>query len=888
MSENQAAIDVDPQETLEWVDSLEDLLVRWGPERVRFLLGTLEERARLRGVSLPFRPTTPQTNTIPPADEPDYPGDEALEERIEALVRWNAVAMVVKANTNTPGLGGHLATFASSATLYEVAFHHIFRAKTPERSGDQVYFQGHGSPGMYARAFLEGRLSERHLDNFRRELAPGGGLSSYPHPWLMPDFWEFPTVSMGLGPISAIYQARFNRYLHDRGLLDTSSSHVWGFLGDGEMDEPESRGALHIAARDGLDNLSFVVNCNLQRLDGPVRGNGSIIQELEGSFRGAGWNVIKVLWSREWDELFAADEDGHLAAALAATPDGELQRLSALGPDALRRDFFGRSPALARLVEGWSDERLAGLRRGGFDRRKIYAAYRAALAHRGQPTVILAHTVKGWGMGKGGQAANSTHQQKKLKTENLLGLRDRFGVPLSDAEVEALAFAHPGPNSPEVRYLQERRAALGGPFPARSETAPPIEAPPLEFFAEFLSGSEREASTTMAFVRLLSALMRHENLGRWVVPIVPDEARTFGMEAFFRQFGIYSPHGQRYDPVDKGSLLYYREARDGQVVEEGITEAGALCTFTAAGTSHASHGVNAIPFFIFYSMFGFQRVGDLVWAAGDARCRGFLCGATAGRTTLNGEGLQHEDGHSHILAAPHPTVRCYDPAYAYETAVIVQDGLRRMYQDQEPCLYYLTLYNENYAMPAMPDGAAEGIVRGMYRLRSGGEGGTERATLFGSGTILPEVLRAADILAERYDVLCDVYSVTSYKQLRSEATLAEHHNRHHPEAPPRSCHLWDTLKDARGPFVAATDYVALVPDQIAPWVPGRLWSLGTDGFGRSDTRAALRRHFEVDAESVVVTTLYALAREGRCDPKLVGVAQRDLGLDPEKQHSLFA
>jgi pyruvate dehydrogenase E1 component len=886
---NAALPDVDPAETLEWVDSLEDLLVRWGPERVRYMLSALEERARVRGVGLPYRVISPQVNTIPPHEEPDYPGDEALEARIEALHRWNAIAMVMRANKKAPGVGGHLATYASAATLWETALHHVIRGRGEDGcSGDVVFIQGHGSPGIYARAFLEGRLDEAKLDNFRQELADGGGLASYPHPWLMPDFWEFPSVSMGLGPITAIYQARFNRYVRDRGLKDTGDQHVWAFLGDGEMDEPESRGAIDIAAREGLDNLVFVVNCNLQRLDGPVRGNTSIVQELEGCFRGSGWNVIKVLWSREWDALFAADMDGELAATLAATPDGELQRWAANGPAALREGLFGRSARLAKLVDGWSDEQLGLLRRGGFDRRKVYAALARARAHRGQPTVILVQTVKGWAMGKGGQAANSTHQQKKLKPEALEGLRDRFGLPLSDEDVENLRYLHPGPDSEEARYTLARREALGGPWPERRSTAPPIDAPALEWFGEFLAGSDREASTTMAFVRILSQLLRHEALGKLCVPIIPDEARTFGMESFFRQVGIYSPHGQRYEPVDKGSLLYYREARDGQVLEEGITEAGATCSFIAAGTAHATHGLNTVPFYIYYSMFGFQRVADLIWAANDAHCRGFLLGATAGRTTLNGEGLQHQDGHSHLIAASFPAVRAYDPAYAYEVAAIIQDGLKVMYQEQASCLYYITLYNENQAMPAMPEGAAEGIVKGLYRLKAGEGSGTERAQLFGSGPILAEVLRAAEILQDKYDVVCDVWSATSYKQLRTDAMDAERHNRLHPEGERRSCHLWDVLDGVQGPFVASSDNVALVAEQIAPWIPGRFWVLGTDGFGRSETREALRRHFEIDAESVVVMTLHALASEGRCDPKLVGVAIKDLGLDPEAQHALFA
>ena len=878
--------DTDPAETREWLDSLEDILYRWGPERVRYLMAQLEERAATRGVPLPFRTLTPQVNTIPPEQEPEYPGDLELEIRIENLCRWNAMAMVVRANEENDGLGGHLATYASSATLYEVGFNYLFRARNDEQLGDQVFIQGHGSPGIYARAFLEGRLSEEQLLRFRQELI--GGLPSYPHPWLMPEFWQFPTVSMGLGPLMAIYQARFNRYLEHRGVLDTSASTVWCYCGDGEMDEPESRGAIDIAAREKLDNLVFVINCNLQRLDGPVRGNSSIVQELEGAFRGSGWNVIKVLWSREWDELFAADEEGHLARHLAQVVDGDLQRLGAGGGRALREELFG-TPELARLIEGWSDEKVERLRWGGHDATKVYAAYRAAMEHEGAPTLILAQTVKGWGMGKTGQGANSAHQLKKIKGDGRIDFRDRFHLALSDEEAKRLEFARASDDGREVEYVKSRRAALGGPFPNGLAHAPALDVPGLDALGEFLGGSNgRPVSTTMGVVKLIGDLMDHKTLGERIVPIIPDEARTFGMEAFFRKYGIYAPGGQAYEPVDRKTVLYYREEHDGQLLEEGITEAGAMSSFIAAGTTGGTHGLHMVPFYLFYSMFGFQRIADLIWAAGDMRCRGFLLGCTAGRTTLNGEGLQHEDGHSLLLASPFPTVKAYDPAYAYEAAVIVQDGLRRMYEADEPWIYYLTLYNENVIMPALPgDEVVQGILDGMYLLRRSARDG-KRVQLFGSGPILPQVLAAAELLEERFGVAADVWSVTSYKQLRTDAMQAERWNRLHPDAEPRSCPLWDALREVEGPFVAASDYVALVPEQIAPWMPSRLWTLGTDGYGRSDTRARLRRHFEVDAESVTIMALHALAERGDLERGRVKQAIEDLGVDPDQPDSLFA
>jgi pyruvate dehydrogenase E1 component len=879
--------DVDPEETLEWVDSLEDVLVRWGPERIRFILNELDARARARGVGLPFRIGTPSVNTIPVDQEPEYPGDVELEERLETLIRWNAMAMVVKANQGGKGLGGHIATYASVCTLYEVGFNHFFRGATDETSGDMVFFQGHSSPGIYARAWLEDRLSTQDLVQFRQELADGGGLSSYPHPWLMPGFWQFPSVSLGLGALGAIYQARFNRYLTHRGFLDTSRSRVWAFLGDGEMDEVESRGGIDIAAREGLDNLTFVVNCNFQRLDGPVRGNTSIVRELETCFRGSGWNVIKVLWSSEWDDLLESDADGMLLRRLERLVDGDLQSYGS-DREAMRAHLFD-TPELAALVEGWSDEQFAQLRWGGHDRNKVYAAYDAAVAHKGSPTLILAQSVKGWGMGAAGSGKNSTHGVKKLKGDGLLTFRDSFNVPLNDEEASEPAFLLPEKNDAAIDYLQTRRKALGGYVPSRREAGPKLDLPDDAVFNEFNAGTDRPASTTMAFVRLLGKLMRDKGMGKLVVPIIPDEARTFGMESFFREFGIYNPQGQLYEPVDKKSFLYYREAKDGQVLEEGITEAGCMASFIAAGTAYATHGVNTIPFFTYYSMFGFQRVGDSIWAACDARARGFLMGATAGRTTLNGEGLQHQDGQSHLFASVYPNLRAYEPAYAYETAVLVRDGIHRMYELNEPWIYYITLQNENYIMPPMPgdaDVTSKAIVDGLYRIQ---ERDSAKAQLFGSGSILPGVLAAATILEEQYGVPCDVWSATSYKQLRTDALAAEHWNRLHPGEAPRSCHLWDVLSGVSGPFVAASDNVALVPELVSPWfgegreVNGRLWALGTDGFGRSDTRARLRRHFEVDTESVVLATLHAVGS----DAATITKAMADLGLNPEQQNSFF-
>jgi len=878
--------DIDPDETQEWIESLDALLKQSGPDRARFVLYKLLKRARMLHVGLPPLTQTRYINTISPEQEPYFPGDEAMELRIRRIIRWNAVAMVVRANHHYEGIGGHLATYASAASLYEVGFNHFFRGKDCDASGDQIFFQGHAAPGIYARAFVEGRFTESQLDHFRREVVPGAGLSSYPHPRLMPEFWEFPTVSMGLGPLAAIYQARFNRYLEHRGIKETSDSRFWAFIGDGECDEPESLGALHVAAREGLDNLTFVVNCNLQRLDGPVRGNGKVIQELESVFRGSGWNVIKVLWSREWDDLLARDVDGVLVNRMAETTDGESQRMTIADGAYIREHFFGPDPRLRKIVEHLSDEQLRSLRRGGHDYRKVYAAYHAAVRHTGAPTAILAQTVKGWALGPSVEARNITHQAKKMSLEELKIFRDRLELPIPDnALADDPPYYHPGMDSPEVRYMLERRRALGGSVPKRVVRAKPLALPGDSAFAEFAKGSgSAAASTTMAFTRLLRNLLRDKNIGKRVVPIIPDEARTFGMDPLFKEVGIYSPLGQRYEPVDAETLLPYREAKDGQVLEEGITESGSMASLTAAGTSYATHGEPMLPFYVFYSMFGFQRTGDQIWAFGDSRGRGFMCGATAGRTTLNGEGLQHEDGHSHLLATALPNIRAYDPAFAYETAIIVKDGIRRMLgEGGEDIFYYLTLYNENYPQPPMPEGVEDGIVRGLYLFRKGEEGLRRRITLLGSGSIMRQVLRAQELLQERYEVAADVWSVTSYQLLRNEALEIERLNRLHPEAEPKLPYVTQIL-GGHSPIVAATDYVKSLPDQIARWSGSPFVPLGTDGFGRSDTREALRRHFEVDAESVTAASLHALALCEQYGPGDVAKAIADLGIDPAKQN----
>ena len=825
---------------------------------------------------------TPYVNTIPAAIEPPYPGDRELERRIKSLIRWNAMAMVVKANSTT-NVGGHISTFASAATLYEVGFNHFFHGGDGDRPADLVYIQGHASPGIYSRAFLEGRLTEQHLKNFRQELAVGGGLSSYPHPYLMPEFWQFPTVSMGLGPILSIYQARFNRYLKARGFIVGPEPRVWAFVGDGESDEPETLGAITLAAREGLDNLCWVVNCNLQRLDGPVRGNGKIIQELEAAFTGAGWNVIKVIWGSDWDPLLAQDRDGRLVRRMEEAVDGDYQKYSVEPGSYARRHFFGKSPELAELVNHLTDEQIHSLGRGGHDPKKVYAAYKAATERKGQPTVILAKTVKGYGLGEGGEGRNITHQQKKLNEKELREFRERFGVPISDEEIADMPFYRPPADGPEIKYLLERRKTLGGFLPKREVRAPQLAVPGLDYFGELTKGSgAMEVSTTMAFVRLLAGLLRHKELGKRIVPIIPDEARTFGLDALFRDVGIYSQKGQLYEPVDRASLLYYREDKQGQILEEGITEAGGIASWLAAATAYATHAQPMIPFYIYYSMFGFQRVGDQMWLAGDIKAKGFLLGATYGRTTLNGEGLQHQDGHSLLLASTIPTLLAYEPAFGYEIAVIIADGLRRMYQNGEEIFYFLGVHNENYAMPAMPAGCEAGILNGLYKFRPGVPGRKHRAQIFGSGTILREALRAQEILADRYDVAADVWSATNYKQLRTGALNCQRWNRLHPTAPPRQSYLETTLAGETGPFIAVSDNMKMVPDQIAPWVPGGLTTLGTDGYGRSDTRPALRRFFEVDAECTVIATLHALAQRGQLDRSIVAQAIQDLGVDPEK------
>jgi pyruvate dehydrogenase E1 component len=835
--------------------------------------------------SLPRVVSTPYCNTISVEEQPVYPGDRELERRIKSYIRWNAMAMVVNANREHHGLGGHISTYASCATLYEVGFDHFFRGGSSDHAADLVYFQGHSSPGIYARAFLEGRLNEHQLQNFRQELAEGGGLSSYPHPYLMPHFWQFPTVSMGLGPLLSIYQARFNRYLKARGFVGEPESKVWCFVGDGECDEPETLGALALAPRENLDNLIWVVNCNLQRLDGPVRGNGKIIQELEAIFRGAGWNVIKVIWGSDWDPLLAADTSGLLLKRMEEAVDGDYQKYSVEPGSYARRHFFGKYPELLRSVDQLTDDQLRKLQRGGHDPLKVYAAYQAAIEHKGQPTVILAKTIKGYGLGEGGEGRNVTHQQKKLNEKELREFRSRFNVPISDEVIAETPFFRPSPDSPETQYLLEHRKGLGGFLPERKVTAPPLKVPGLSDFGELLKGSGNSpASTTMGFVRVLSSLIRNKTIGRNVVPIIPDEARTFGLDALFREIGIYAHRGQLYEPVDSESLLYYKETKDGQILEEGITEAGAMSSFIAAATAYATHGVHMIPFFIYYSMFGFQRVGDLMWLAGDIKAKGFLLGSTAGRTTLNGEGLQHQDGHSLVLASTIPTLLTYDPAFAYEVAVIIADGLRRMYQDGEEIFYYLCLYNENYLMPPMPSGVEDGILKGIYRFKTGPEGLKLKAHIFGSGPIINEVLRAQQILAEHYGVSADVWSATNYKLLRHDALRVKRWNMLHPMEPRRKPYVVALLEKERGVFVAVSDYMKAVPDQIASWVPGGLMTLGTDGFGRSDTRPRLRRFFEVDAELTVIATLHALEEKGQIQPSLVAQAIKDLGVDPDKAH----
>ena len=883
------ARDIDATEVRDWFDSLDAVIDRYGLTATGRLLQQLTRRAERVGVDLPFTANTPYINTIPPEEETPYPGDRDLEQQIKSIVRWNALAMVVRANQREAGIGGHISTYASAATLYEVGFNHFFHATTDDSEGDLIYFQGHAAPGVYARAFAEGRLSAGDLENFRRELAQGGGLSSYPHPWLMPDFWEFPTVSMGLGPITAIYQARFQRYLEDRGLKSPSHAKVWAFLGDGETDEPESLGAITLAAREKLDNLIFVVNCNLQRLDGPVRGNGQIIQELEAAFRGAGWNVIKVIWGRDWDPLLARDRDGVLVRRMSETVDGQYQKYAVEYGAYVREHFWGRSPQLLEMVAHLTDSELKKLRLGGHDPVKVYAAFKAAVEHTGSPTVILARTIKGYGLGEAGEGRNITHQQKKLNEDELKLFRTRFSIPLSDAQVAEVPFYRPPEDSAEMTYLHAQRQALGGYVPQRVVRAKPLMQVPTDAFDELLAGTdERAASMTMAFVRLLGRLLHDPDIGKLIVPIVPDEARTFGMEALFRQVGIYAHDGQLYEPVDHGTLLYYKEAEDGQILEEGITEAGSLSSFIAAGTAYATRGINTIPFFIFYSMFGFQRVGDLIWAAGDSRCRGFLIGGTAGRTTLAGEGLQHQDGHSHLLAYPVPNLLAYDPAFAYELAVIIQDGIRRMYVEQESIFYYLTVENEPYPMPAMPEGCREGILRGLYRLQpSPSPNLPHRAQVLGSGAILLEAIKAQGLL-ERYAVAADVWSVTSWSQLYRDGHSCDRWNMLHPLETPREPYVTQCLATAPGVVVAASDYLKALPDSLSQWLDRPLVALGTDGFGRSESRADLRDFFEVDARFITLATLRALSRDGAVAPEVVAQAMTDLDIDPDKAAPMTA
>jgi pyruvate dehydrogenase E1 component len=877
------ASELEALEQREWLESLDYVIQQGDRGRVQRLLERLRDHARVAGAGLPFTAVTPYVNSIRAEDQTPFPGIQEIERRIKSLVRWNAMAMVVRANRASDGIGGHISTYASAATLYEVAFNHFFRGKDEDGRGDQIYFQGHASPGIYARAFLEGRLSVEKLTNFRQELEKGGGLSSYPHPWLMPDFWEFPTVSMGLGPIMSIYQARFNRYLEDRGLKKPSDTKVWAFLGDGETDEPETLGAIGLAAREKLDNLIFVINCNLQRLDGPVRGNGQIIQELEAIFRGAGWNVIKVLWGSDWDPLLANDHGDLLAKRMGEIVDGQYQKYAVEGGAYFREHFFGADPRLLDLVKHISDEQLAKLRLGGHDPLKVYNAFKAATTHKGQPTVVLARTIKGYGLGEAGEGKNITHQQKKMNESDLRIFRTRFGIPISDEEIADAPFYRPPDDSPELKYLQERRKALGGYVPTRKVRVEPLRAPLEGLFDEFLKGTEgRKASTTMVFVRILSKLLRDKDIGDLIVPIVPDEARTFGMESLFRAVGIYSHVGQKYEPVDMDTLLYYKEAQDGQILEEGITEAGSMSSFIAAGTAYAAHGVNTIPFFIYYSMFGFQRVGDLIWAAADSRVRGFLLGGTAGRTTLAGEGLQHQDGHTHVISSSVPNCVSYDTAFAYELAIIIQDGIRRMYREQESVFYYLTVMNEQYAMPPMPEGVREGVLKGLYRFKAA-ENGTAKlkAQLLGSGAIMNEVLGAQKLL-EKYNVAADVWSVTSYQELYRDGHACDRWNMLHPTESPKVPHVAQCLNDTPGVIIAASDYLKILPDSIDRWLPRRVRALGTDGFGRSDDRAGLREFFEVDARFVTVATLAELAEGGQVDRKVVAEAIKDFGIDVEK------
>ncbi len=879
--------DIDPQETQEWLAAIDAVIEQEGTERAHFLLETLIDKSRRSGANLPFNATTAYVNTIPTHKQAKLPGDPHMERRIRALIRWNAIATVMRANEKSPGVGGHIASFQSAATLYDVGFNHFFRSPDHPSGGDLVLFQGHSSPGIYARAFVEGRISEEQMENFRQETE-GKGLSSYPHPWLMPDFWQFPTVSMGLGPLQGIYTARFLKYLHDRGIADTSDRKVWVFCGDGEMDEPESLGAISLASREKLDNLIFVINCNLQRLDGPVRGNGKIIQELEADFRGSGWNVLKVIWGSYWDPLLAMDKEGLLRKRMEEAVDGEYQNFKAKGGAYTREHFFGKYPELREMVSAMSDQDIWRLNRGGHDPHKVFAAYDAATKHVGQPTVILAKTVKGYGMGAAGEAQNPTHQAKALDIDSLRAFRDRFEIPVSDVDLEKLPFYRPAEDSPEMKYLRERRAALGGFVPSRRRKGNALQTPELSAFENMLTATgDREISTTMAFVRILSTLVKDKAIGKYVVPIVPDEARTFGMEGMFRQLGIYSSVGQLYEPVDSDQVMFYKESKSGQILEEGINEAGAFSSWLAAATSYSVTGVQMIPFYIYYSMFGFQRIGDLAWAAGDSRARGFLLGATAGRTTLNGEGLQHEDGHSHLMAATIPNCVSYDPTFAYELAVIMQDGLRRMVQNQEDVFYYLTVMNENYSHPEMPKGAEEGIIKGLYSFSKSKSKGP-KVQLMGSGVILREVIAAAELLEKDWGVSADIWSATSFNELRREGLDVHRWNMLHPDKPQKESYVEKCLKKAQGPVIASTDYMKEFADQIRAFVPQRYVTLGTDGFGRSDSREALRKHFEVDRHYIVLAALKALADEGKLPVAKASEAIKKYGIDANKPNPLMA
>ena len=872
--------DQDPQETQEWIESIEDALEEHGYERTRFLLEKLIDYAQTKGARLPFNTSTPYINTILPSQESSYPGNRDIERKIKSIVRWNAMAMVTKANKNTPGIGGHISTYASAATIYEVAFNHFLKGPSHPSGQDLVFYQGHASPGMYSRAFLEGRLSEKNLDNFRKELSKEGGLSSYPHPYLMPDFWQFATVSMGLGPLMAIYQARFMRYMIDRGFMEDTGRKVFAFLGDGEMDEPESKGALTLASRENLDNLVFVVNCNLQRLDGPVRGNSKIIQELEAAFRGAGWNVIKNIWGSDWDDLFAKDSSGALLNRVEEVVDGDLLKYVVEGGAYMREHFFGKNSELKELVKDLSDEELEKMKAGGHDPVKMYSAYKEATAHKGSPTVILARTIKGYGLGEAGEGRNITHNQKKLSDNEMIYFRDRFNIPVSDDDATKGKFQKFDDNSEEYQYLMEQRKKLGGSIPVRVNQPEALKVPDVSIFKELLDGTgEREASTTMSFVRLLSILSKDKSIGKHVVPIVPDEARTFGMDPLFRQLGIYAHSGQLYDPVDSDQFLYYKEEKNGQILEEGINEAGAISSFIAAGMSYSNHGIHMVPFYIYYSMFGFQRVWDLIWAAGDMRVRGFLLGGTAGRTTLNGEGLQHQDGHSHLAAAATPNVKSYDCAYAYEIAIIVQRGMVEMIEENKDVIYYLTVENENYIQPSKPDGISDGVVRGLYKMRSTDQ---PKIRLLGSGPLMREVLAAAELLKKDWGIEPGIWNVTSFSELRREAEAVERWNLTHPDETPRVSYLEESLSKNVVPTVAVSDYIKLVSDQIRPYVPGPYYCLGTDGFGRSDTREGLRRFFEVDRYYVVLTAVKALVHAGELEAGMVDAVLEKYGLDPEK------